>query len=215
MFVVREKLADQGSTPATIEIILSSWRQDTKMQYNLHLKKWLAYCNERALNIFSTSVSEALEFLSVLYHKGLSCSAINTARSALSSVLLTGTDTSFSQLPIVKRFMNDIFKLIPSFPKHKDIWDLHIVYFYFRKQKPASQLSLKELSLKVAFLLSLLSGQRCQTIKYLHNDHMTRSENIYIFYIAEQVKQSRVGQHIKPLESYGIHLMTKFALSLI
>jgi len=36
--------------------------------------------------------------------------------------------------------------------------------------------------------------------KIFNIDHMTRSENKYIFYIAEQVKQSCVGQHIKPLE---------------
>jgi len=130
VFVVREKLAEQGLTPATIKLILPSWRQGIKVQYNFYLKKWLAYCNERALNIFSPSESEALEFLRVLYHKGLSYSAINTAQSAQSSVLLMGTDTPFGQLPIVKHFMKGIFELRPSFPKHKDIWDLHIVFWY-------------------------------------------------------------------------------------
>ena len=79
VFVVRVKLAEQGFTPATFKTILSS----IKMQYNFYLEKWLVYCNERALNIFSPSVSEALEFLSVLYQNGPS---YRTARSALSPV---------------------------------------------------------------------------------------------------------------------------------
>ena len=71
VFVVKEKLlaTEQGFSPATIEIFLLSWRQGTKMQYNLYFRKWLAYCNERSLNIFSPSVSEALDFPSLLYHK--------------------------------------------------------------------------------------------------------------------------------------------------
>ena len=96
LFVVREKLTEQGFSPATIEIILSSWRKGTQRQYNLYLQKWLVNCNERAFNI-SRAVSEALEFLSFLYQKGLSYSAINTVRSALSSVLLMSTDTPFGQ----------------------------------------------------------------------------------------------------------------------
>ena len=46
------------------------------------------------------------------------------------TVLQMGTDTPFGQLPIVKHFMKGIFELRPSFPKHKDIWDLHIVFCY-------------------------------------------------------------------------------------
>ena len=67
-----------------------------------------------------------------------------------------GTDTPFGQLSKVKRFMKGIFELRPSFPKHKNIWDLHVVFCHFRNLKLASQLSLKDLSFKVAFLLSAL-----------------------------------------------------------
>ena len=144
MFAIREKLTGQGFSPSTINIILSSWRKGTQSQYNSSLQKWLLFCREHHTSIFSLSVSEALDFLTSLYHKGLSYSAINTARSALSSVLLLGTDTSFSQLPIVTRFMKGIFELRPAFPRHKEIWDLNLVFDYFRKQKPPSQLSLEE-----------------------------------------------------------------------
>jgi len=200
MFVVREKLTGQGFSPSTINIILSSWRKGTQSQYNSSLQKWLLFCREHHTSIFSPSVSEALDFLTSLYHKGLSYSAINTARSALSSVLLLGTDTPFGQLPIVTRFMKGIFELRPAFPRHKEIWDLNLVFDYFRKQKPPSQLSLKELSLKVTFLLSLLSGQRCQTISYLRVDNMTKLQDKYVFPIVYKLKQSRINHHLKPLE---------------
>ena len=71
---------------------------------------------------------------------------------------------------------------------------------YFRSQPSASDLTLKDLSLKVTFLLGLLSGQRCQTIHLLRIDHVENSETKYIFPIYSKVKQTRPGKHIKPLE---------------
>ena len=88
--------------------------------------------------------------------------------------------------------MKGIYELCPSFPKYTSVWDLKTVLNYFR--------SLKDLSLKVTFLLGLLSGQRCQTIHLLRTDHMEKSETKYVFPIYNKVKQTRPGKHIKPLE---------------
>ena len=86
------------------------------------------------------------------------------------------------------------------FPKHHTIWSLKTVFDFFRQQKIAIDLSLKDLSLKVAVLLCLLSGQRCQTITCLDLIHMDPFEDKYVFYIHEKLKQSRAEYHLKPLE---------------
>ena len=91
--------------------------------------------------------------------------------------------------------MKGIFELRPAFPRHKEIWDLNLVFDYFCKQKRPSQLSLKELSLNVTLLLSLLSGQRCQTISYLRIDNMTKRQDKYDFPIVYKLKQSRINHH--------------------
>ena len=80
------------------------------------------------------------------------------------------------------------------------MWILKTVFNLFRQQKNAIDLSLKYLSLKVAFLLCLLSGQRCQPITCLDLKHMDLFEDKYVFYIHEKLKQSRAGYHLKALE---------------
>ena len=92
----------------------------------------------------------------------------------LSSILQLNVNSSipFEQLPIVRRFMKGLFELCPALPRYKSIWDLNIVFNYFRGRPAAPELSLKELTLKLTFLLNLLSGKRCQTIKYLNTDNM-------------------------------------------
>lgn len=89
--------------------------------------------------------------------------SINTARSALSALLHRKDNTiPFGQLPLVKRFMKGIFELRPSFPRYEAVWDVNKVFAYFRQKCNVSDLSLKELSERLTFLLLLLSGQRSQ-----------------------------------------------------
>jgi len=135
----------------------------------------------------------------MLYDCGLSYSSINTARSMLSSFLQTDTTLTFGQFPLVKRFMKGIFELRPALPRYKSTWDLSTVLNYFRSGPVVDKLSLKDLTLKLCFLLSLLSGQRCQTIQLLRTDKMELSDEKCTFYVIDKVKQTREGTHVAPL----------------
>ena len=70
---------------------------------------------------------------------------------------------------------------------------------YLCGRPAAPELSFKELTLKLTFLLSLLSGQRCQIIKYSTTDNMELTTDKSIFQITDKVKQTRIGTHIPPL----------------
>lgn len=118
----------------------------------------------------------------------------------MSSILQLNSHSSisFGRLLIVRRFMKGLFELRPALPRYKSIWDLNIVFNYFRGRPAAPELSLKELTLKLTFFLSLLSGQRCQTIKYLNTDNMELTIDKCILQITDKVKQTCVGTRIPP-----------------
>jgi len=198
---IRKQLKDLGFTPRSTDIIIASWRKGTTSQYQTYLQKWLEFCKQKHCDVLSPPTPMALDFLSLLYEKGSSYSAINTARSMLSSILQldVNSSTPFGQLPIVKRFMKGIFELRPALPRYNSIWDLSIVFNYFRGKPSAPELTLKDLTLKLTFLLSLLSGQRCQTIKYLTTENMELTSVECVFKVREKVKQTRVGTHIQPI----------------
>ena len=142
-----------------------------------------------------------LDFLTMLHENGLAYSTVNTARSMLSSILQLNINSSLpiGQLPIVKRFMKGIYELLPSLPRYTTTWDLSTVLNYFRKGASVSTLSLKELTFKLTFLLTLLSGQLCQTVKFFSIENMELLDFKCTFVITEKVKQSRVGTHLKPV----------------
>ena len=86
------------------------------------------------------------------------------ARSALSSYLELKDGVPFGQHKLVNRFMKGVFECKPALPKYSSTWNVDIVLQYLELLHPHNKLTLKELSQKLAMLLALLSGQRCQTL---------------------------------------------------
>lgn len=112
---------------------------------------------------------------------------------------LLQTDPPFGQQPLVKRFMKGIFELRPSLPRYSDIWDISSVFNFIRNQPDVCNISFKELSYQLTFLLLILSGQRCQTIQLLAIDNLNVNDDQCIFYIGSNVKQTRPGTHVAPI----------------
>jgi hypothetical protein len=67
---------------------------------------------------------DVLEFLQTLFKQGLGYSVLNTAQSALSSVILLPTGEQFGVHIDVKMFMRGIFNSNPPRPRYVTTWDL-------------------------------------------------------------------------------------------
>ena len=87
---------------------MRSWREGTKKQYNLYLRKWDEFCVQRQINSVQTSVNDVLGFLHDLFTKGLSYSAVNSGRSALSNYFM-GENLSDSEFSVANHPLNAIY----------------------------------------------------------------------------------------------------------
>lgn len=168
-------------------MIMNSWRKNTQKQYKVYLGKWIQYCKKNKKDVFKRDTATVLEFLQDLFDKQLSYSAINTARSALSSI--------FDSPPIgdhimVKRFMKGIFNSKPNLPRYTKIWDVSIVLNYLEKRSPGKCLNLRQLTHKLVTLIALVSGQRSQTIGALSVDQLEISHEHAKFHITELLKHT-------------------------
>ena len=152
---------------------------------------------QRTTSPIRTSVGEGLEFLQSLLddeeiHRGYS--AINTARSALSAVILLENGGSFGEHPHVKRFMKGVYNRRPSEPRYTDIWDPEDVLNFLKKWSPAKRISLKQLTLKVVVLILLVTGHRGQVLRALRVNNMEIGANWFKFRITNaELKQGRYG----------------------
>ena len=159
--LVRTKMRKKGMSSANLNIILNSWREKTRTQYNIYLSRFATFCKSNNLNPHVRDEHVTLKFLTEMFQKGYGHSTINSARAALSSVNDTGSE------PLVCRFMRGVFNLRPARLRYSSIWNVSIVLNYLLRLVPAANLSLHMLSAKLVTLLALVTGQQCQALHAL------------------------------------------------
>lgn len=155
--IVRKLLQDREISEELALVIFNSWRKSSQRQSWTYIKRWLQFWDSRKIDPFNPTVNNFLCFLQILFHQSLSYSAINTARSAVSSLMsLCGKENFGSHVLMM--------------PKYCCTWDVSIVIEYLKRLFPLSDLSLKSLSCKSIMLLALLTSQRGQTLHLLTVD---------------------------------------------
>ena len=194
----RSGILSRGISEGAADIIMQSWRYGTQKQYRTYLQRWHIFCDSRKINPVCATIENGIEFLFNEYKKGLSYSAINTVRSALSTVIIL-PEGSFGSHPLVSRFLKGVFQARPSFPRYQSTWNVSDVLSYLRTMGPAENLKLPDLSLKTVMSVTLLSGQRCQTVHALTLSGMKQTDNHIIFELNTLLKTSRPGKYIKQL----------------
>ena len=118
------------------------------------IKRWLEYVDKNRVNDGSVRVSHVLDFLAELFQEDLGYSALNSARSSLSTFLFIDGKPVGTH-PLVIRLMKGVFKQRPSLPRHNGIWDVNIVLTLWSRWFPLKNLSIKLLTYKLAMLILL------------------------------------------------------------
>ena len=154
----------KGGTTSTIQILETDglsclWRSDETAGISADIadvllahinnttstsKKCLAFCREGKVNNYTPTINQALTFLKSLQDEGLSYSALNTARSALSTLICLPGCSTFGTHPLVTRFMKGVHETRKPQPKYSHIWDVSTVLKRLATLKANSSLSIEE-----------------------------------------------------------------------
>ena len=169
---IRKSLQSLGFSESATNIITYSWRTGTKKHYKTYLERWIQFCSKRKIDPVSPTVNTVIEFLTMLYEDGLQYSALNTARSAVSTVATLAAEVSVGKHPLVIRFMKGVFLLRFALPHYRETWNVGVVIKYLNNMAPTPELTMENLTKKFTMLLALLSGQRTQTLAKLSTNFM-------------------------------------------
>ena len=142
-------------------------------------------------------MNHILNFLTELYNNGLGYNSVNTAKSAISSILSLGCKKKLGDHPLVKRFMKGIFCSRPIFSRYNRTWNVDIVLDYILTLSPVNSLLLHMLTLKLIMLISLLTAQRLQTLELIDIKDCVWSDNELRIKIGSLIKTSKPGSHLK------------------
>ena len=120
-----------------------------------------------------------------------SYSTINSYKSALSSMLLPEDGYSVAEHPIIARLLR---RCSISVPLSQGIVFPGMVMTFSESWFPLSVLELKQLTLKTAALLALVSAQRSQTLSALSINFMNSTATGTLFVVNSLLKSSRPGK---------------------
>ena len=180
----------------TNSILVASLSESTRKKYNPYQQKWHIYCQENNINPVTPNITNVLDFLSNLYDQGLSYSAINSAKSALSHIILIPPYTKLSDHPLISQYGKGVFNLKPPRPKLQFVWDVKIVFSYLEEKGLNNILPDKILSQKLLILLLLLGGQRMNTVFNFEVDNMFINTECAIFSPNKVLKHSKPGRKL-------------------
>ena len=102
----------------------------------------------RKVNPLCGTITNGIDFLVTKYKHGLTYSSLNTARSALSTVILMPNGNTFENHPLVTRLMKGVFESRPTLPRYNSIWNPSTVLDFIKTLRPNEELSLKNVALK-------------------------------------------------------------------
>ena len=101
---------------AAVEIISASWRQGTENSCNGHIKQFVDYCHKWQADPLCATTETDIEILTKYFNTGVSYSAVNSARSALFSLIKPFHGIPFGKDPLVSRFLRGVFNIRPALP---------------------------------------------------------------------------------------------------
>ena len=123
MYGIRKRYVDLNLPSVVVDLVMNSWSKGTQTQYSPHINRQSDYCTRHNIDTFDSSVNQGGEFLAEYFHKGVSYSMVNTARSALSNVFPAKEGTPFGKHPLIIRLLRDMFKQRPSLPRYTVTYD--------------------------------------------------------------------------------------------
>ena len=114
----RQHFLGKGFSNESTSIICASWRDSTAKQYAVYLKKWDLFCADNFIDPLAPSEVSVVQFLTELFNKGESYSALNTARSALSAFITDSLGFTIGNSNVIRRFLKGVFQLRPLTPRY-------------------------------------------------------------------------------------------------
>jgi hypothetical protein len=192
-------------------MMAQSRRPSTNKLYGTHIQNYLNWTTSSGVDPFAPDIKIPLNYLDFLrttsYHKGgkdlyRGYSAINTVRSALSSILHYD-GKSFGDHHFTVQYMKGMENSSPPCPRYLAQWDPELVLELFKSTPfdSATKLELPLLAKKTLMLILLATGKRHHLIANLSmaEDRLTMGNDSVVFKTRQQdFKQGSKSSFTKP-----------------
>ncbi|XP_013927219.1 PREDICTED: uncharacterized protein LOC106553274 [Thamnophis sirtalis] len=162
-------LREDKYSSRVIQTIQAARRPSTERIYSSTWHSFCTCCTSKNFDLVQATVPQVLDFLQVGLDKGLAPNTIRRQVSAISSVFLCDRSRTLTQHPMVRWFIKGASNLKPPTVHRYPSWDLHKLLdaLTCAPFEPLRKVSLRFLTLKVAFLVAITSARRVSELQAL------------------------------------------------
>ena len=144
----------------TLEILLASWRVRTGKRYNSHIERFVKFCRERYTDPMQETTKMGIEFLTEYFKTGLGYNSVNSARSALLTLMEPVCKVPFGKSPLVCRLLKGTFNIRLALPKYVPTLDVDNFFAFIQSKLTLTDYDLKTLSHRLAIFFVLNSRSK-------------------------------------------------------
>ena len=149
-----------------LEILSASWRMGTEKRYNSHVERFVKFCRERYTDPIQATTEIGIEFLTEYFKTGIGYSSVNSARSALSSIIKSVCNVTFGKSRLVCRLLKGIFNIRLVLTRYVTTWDVNKVFTFIKSKQTLTNCDLKTLSHRLATLLCLSQVKETKLLSF-------------------------------------------------
>ena len=187
MATIQRAARRQGLSPAVAGQLAFCRRHSTRLNYQSKWSIYCSWCRSHDRSVSCPSIAKISDFLLFLRRqRSLSCSNISGFRSMLSAVFRFSL-SELSSSSIIRDLLRSFRLERPSVPLRAPPWDLSLVLRFLRSSsfEPLSVVSLRQLTKKTLFFLSLAIAQRLGELQAVSRSVSFSGPDIHLSFLPE------------------------------
>ena len=165
-------------------------RKQTRSKYTSIQKAWLKYCNDLRVDPMQQRTYFFLNFLAEGFQRNLKWGTLRSYVPALHKYL------KYVDIFQVRRLLKGVFNLRPPVARYTVVWDVNSVLQFLSVMVVRDQ---NDLSMKLATLLMILSGNRVNMLTHFDITHMYINKTECTFTFGHVLKATRANFNSEPM----------------
>ncbi len=182
--IIRQRFQAEGLSEATADLAARGRRPATLRIYSYRVRPYIKWCRERQVSPTRAPIAKVAEFLKSRFDMGMEASTVKGYKSAIQSIHIGCQDGSTVQDSRTLHFLLEGMNIErPRKRKVMPSWDLPTVLKFLNGSpfEPIQSASLRDLTIKTAFLVAMASGRRCSELHALATGQFIVFSNSGVF----------------------------------
>ena len=181
------------------ELVAKARSSGTTRAYQSGWSKFRGWCDQQQVDPVSCPVEVIVNFLAEQQHLVL-FGTLAGYRTAISFFHQRVNGVPVGKHPLVAELMKGAFRDNPPVPRYTETWDVSMVLAYLQELGPNAGLNQKELTLKLAMLLALVSRARGHELHAINPEAISWHEDKVVCHILGMTKTKTMSRPQKVFE---------------